>query len=124
MRPPVTLLATRFYAPRTAFFVCAIRSPFICLTFCAFCYALNAFVRLFAIICSTLFVCPHSIRHAHKTSHPSTPRVFLFARLRHILSHALLRHTRHAFFCVFCFFYFKFRAEFEKNFEILRLKYF
>ena len=65
------------------FFVRAIRAPFICLTFCAFCHALNALGAFCSlIICAPLFARPRSIHCIHKPRHPSTPRVFFVAPIR------------------------------------------
>ena len=81
MRPPATLLATRFYATRTAF-LCQRAKPatlfllLLCHTFSLALNALGAFCSL--IICAMLFARPRSIHHTHKPSHPSMPRVFLF----------------------------------------------
>ena len=69
------------------------------------------------------------------------PHIF-FAPAHHALSHTLLRHAHRIFFapfvrlfcardksamrflCVFCFFYFKFRTGFEKDFWKLKFKVF
>ena len=95
LRPPATLLATRFYATRTAF-LCQRAKP------------------------ATLFARPRSIHHTHKPSHPSTPhaksarppRTFFcplvpYSQPRVFMPRAPLfcAPTQHAvFLCEFCFF--------------------
>jgi len=69
------------------------------------------------MLCRVLFICVSLLR--------SQPRALLFVRA---IRAPVLRlcakpaYSQCVFLCVFCFFYFKFRADLKNIFEILKLK--
>ena len=117
LRPPATLLATRFYATRTAF-LCQRAKP-ATLFLLLLCHTLShtllrSMLNHQAKCASHAFFCSH----AHAPSHLNATRQIPC----HTLSRAFLRHACHAFFVSFAFFILN-SAQILKNiFEILKFK--